>query len=266
MDTTTARVIHVGDTAPSCYHCRYFTGHTDWCPAAESETDMTTTDTAEVIGTDLVLATVPAGVALSTPAEAAARAEEIRGHLTLGFGKLTVAREKRDDLALGYRSFWEYVEGEFGDLNTLGLPATEREHVVESMRIDAQLSQRAIAERLGTSVATVNGDLRRRGVTVAGVVGADGKTYPANRERKAVEPVADPYAGLSRMEETVARVATAGARGLTSIELDAATGWPMGTATANLSRLERRGRIHRCGTFRRDRGAYVVTTQTADAR
>jgi DNA-binding CsgD family transcriptional regulator len=215
---------------------------------------MTTTET---IGTDLVLATVPAGVALSTPAEAAARAAEIRGHLALGFGKLTVAREKRYDLALGYPSWWEYLAGEYGALDTLGLPAEERRYAITSMRANG-MSQRVIAERLDTSVGTVNADLRKAGAQVAEVTGADGKVYAATRERKASTPVAS-YEGLSRMEETVARVAAAGARGLTSIELDAATGWPMGTATANLSRLERRGRIRRSGTFRSNRGTYVVT-------
>jgi DNA-binding CsgD family transcriptional regulator len=221
---------------------------------------MTTTET---IGTDLVLATVPAGVALSTPAEAAARAAEIRGHLALGFGKLTVAREKRDDLALGYPSWWEYLAGEYGALDTLGLPAEERRYAITSMRANG-MSQRVIAERLDTSVGTVNADLRKAGAQVAEVTGADGKVYAATRERKASTPVAS-YEGLSRMEETVARVAATGTRGLTSIELDAATGWPMGTATANLSRLERRGRIHRSGTFRSNRGTYVAGTQTADA-
>jgi DNA-binding CsgD family transcriptional regulator len=210
------------------------------------------------IGTDLVLATVPAGVALSTPAEAAARAEEIRGHLTLGFGKLTVAREKRDDLALGYPSWWEYLAGEYGALDTLGLPAEERRYAVTSMRADG-MSQRVIAERLDTSVGTVNADLRKAGAQVAEVTGADGKVYAATRERKVSTPTVS-YEGLSRMEETLARVAAAGSRGLTSIELDAATGWPMGTATANLCKQERRGRIHRSGIFRSNRGAYVAVT------
>jgi hypothetical protein len=185
MDTTTARVLHDGDTERSCYHCRYFTGHTDWCPAAESETDMTTTET---IGTDLVLATVPAGVALSTPAEAAARAEEIRGHLTLGFGKLTVAREKRDDLALGYPSWWAYVSGEFGDLDALGLPAEERRHVVSSMRADG-MSQRVIAERLDTSAsAPSTPTCARPGHQVAEVTGADGKVYTKPQGAKSARP------------------------------------------------------------------------------
>jgi hypothetical protein len=30
------RVIHDGDTEESCRHCRYFTGHTSWCPNADT--------------------------------------------------------------------------------------------------------------------------------------------------------------------------------------------------------------------------------------
>jgi hypothetical protein len=207
--------------------------------------------------TDLELRTLPADVALSTEAEARQRAEEIRGHLTIGFGKLTVARECRDDIALGYGSWHEYLAGEFGALDTLGLPAEERRYVVTSMRADG-MSQRTIAAQLDTSVGTVNADLRKAGTQVAEIRGADGKVYPATQERKAPSAPVDPYEGLSRTEETFARVASAGTRGLTSIELDAATGWPMGTATASLSRLERRGRIHRSGIFRSNRGTYVV--------
>jgi hypothetical protein len=223
--------------------------------------DTTTThDTAETIGTGLILAEVPAGVALSSYAEAKARAAEIRGHLTLGFGKLTLARECRDDIALGYDSWHLYLAGEYGALDTLGLPAEERRYAVTSMRADG-MSQRVIAAQLDTSVGTVNADLRKAGTQVTEIRGADGKVYSQpQRERKAPEPVADPYAGLSRMQETVARVTAAGSRGLTSIELDAATGWPMGTATANLCKQERRGRIHRCGQFRSNRGAYVAVT------
>jgi RNA polymerase subunit RPABC4/transcription elongation factor Spt4 len=244
MDTTTARVLHDGDTERSCYHCRYFTGHTDWCPAAESETDMTTTET---IGADLVLATVPAGVALSTPAEAAARAEEIRGHLTLGFGKLTVAREKRDDLALGYPSWWAYVSGEFGDLDALGLPAEERRYVVSSMRADG-MSQRVIAERLDTSVGTVNADLRKAGTQVAEVTGADGKVY-TKPQRSTERPAAFVRtAGMSKRAEVVARVAAAGPRGLTCLELERATRWRHGIASSPLSAVARQGLVVQAGT------------------
>jgi hypothetical protein len=30
-----ARVTHDGDTEPSCSQCRYFTGHTSWCPTGK---------------------------------------------------------------------------------------------------------------------------------------------------------------------------------------------------------------------------------------
>lgn len=27
-----ARIVHPGDSEPSCRYCRYFSGHTSWCP------------------------------------------------------------------------------------------------------------------------------------------------------------------------------------------------------------------------------------------
>jgi hypothetical protein len=73
------------------------------------------------------------------------------------------------------------------------------------------------------------------------------------------EPDANPYEGMSRMRETLARVAAQQDRGLTSIELDAETGWPLGTATANLSKLHRRGLVAMSEHRRLNRGGYVVT-------
>lgn len=35
--TTPARIVRDGDTEESCYHCRYYTGHTSWCPAGKPE-------------------------------------------------------------------------------------------------------------------------------------------------------------------------------------------------------------------------------------
>jgi hypothetical protein len=216
------------------------------------------TDEGEVtIGTDLVLATVPAGVALSSYAEAKARAAEIRGHLALGFGKLTLARECRDDLALGYGSFWLYVQGEFGDLNTLGLPAEERRHVVTSMRADG-MSQRVIAERLDTSVGTVNADLRKAGAQVAEVTGADGKTYtqPQRTTERPAAFVRTP--GMSKRAEVVARVAAAGERGLTCLELEKATRWRHGIASSPLSAVARQGQVVRAGTVRDGYSVWVT--------
>jgi hypothetical protein len=230
----------------------YWTAH----PSNASITSMSTT-TTETIGTDLVLATVPAGVALSTPAEAAARAEEIRGHLALGFGKLTVAREKRDDLALGSGSWWAYVSGEYGALDTLGLPAEERRYVVTSMRADG-MSQRTIAERLDTSVGTVNADLRKAGTQVAEVVGADGKVYtqPQRPTQRPAPFTPDP--GMSKRAEVVARIRHAGPAGLTCLDIEKATGWRHGAASSAVSATARQRKIAHSGAFRDDYSVWVA--------
>lgn len=170
--------------------------------------------------------------------------DRIRGHLESAIVGLAAARDGGAHLVLGYPSWWAYVEAEFGDLRELRLPIAERRALVESMRDDA-LSVRAIAGKLGVSVGTVHGDL------------------PGTLERAKVvalrEPEVSPYAGLSRAAETLARVAAQDARGLTSIELDAETGWPMGTATSRLSEHAARGRLLLTDARRRNRGAYVIT-------
>jgi hypothetical protein len=216
------------------------------------DTTTTESETAPVndedtIGTDVVLREIPSGVALSTPAEARQRAEEIRGHLTLGFGKLTLAREKRDDIALGYDSWWAYVTDLLGDLRSLALPAEERRHVITSLRADG-MSQRVIAAQLDTSLGTVNADLRKASTQVAEIRGADGKVYSQpQRERKAPEPfVRTP--GMSKRAEVVARIAAAGPRGLTCLELERATRWRHGIASSPLSAVARQGLVVQAGT------------------
>jgi hypothetical protein len=37
MTAPTLRTVHPGDTEESCSSCRYFTGHTSWCPIAKAE-------------------------------------------------------------------------------------------------------------------------------------------------------------------------------------------------------------------------------------
>ena len=73
------------------------------------------------------------------------------------------------------------------------------------------------------------------------------------------EPDPKPYEGQSRVQEALARVAAQGDHGLTSIELDHETGWPMGTATGSLSKLAAAGLVHQPGPRRAHRGAYVIT-------
>jgi hypothetical protein len=219
---------------------------------------MNTHHTTVTTITDLEVRTLPADVALSTEAEARQRAEEIRGHLTIGFGKLTVARECRDDIALGYGSWWEYLEALFGDLRSLGLPPNEREHLVESLRVDAELSQRVIAERLSISVGAVNGDLKRRGVTVATVTGADGKVY-TKPQRPTQRPAPfTPEPGMSKRAEVVARIRHAGPAGLTCLDIEKATGWRHGAASSAVSATARQRKIVHAGTFRDDYTVWVT--------
>jgi hypothetical protein len=213
----------------------------------------------DTIGTDVVLREIPAGVALSTPAEARQRAEEIRGHLTLGFGKLTLAREKRDDIALGYPSWWAYVTDLLGDLRSLALPAEERRHVITSMRADG-MSQRVIADRLDTSLGTVNADLRKAGTQVAEIRGADGKVY--TQPQRATEPAA-PFVrteGMSKRAEVVARIRHAGTHGMTCLEIESrkATGWRHGIASSPLSAVARQGLVVRAGTVREGYAVWVT--------
>lgn len=186
--------------------------------------------------------------------------DEIRHDLGSVIRKLVRAREGEAHLALGYDSWHGYCEAEFGSLRDLAIPASERVHLVASMK-EARLSNRVAAEKLGVGYGTVASDvqsLRAAGwQEPATVVSQDGSVRQSRGRLKVAEPA--PFQGLSRVAESAARVALQEDRGLTSIELDLETGWPMGTATGNLSKLERRGWLRRSGTFRNDRAAYVVT-------
>jgi hypothetical protein len=197
------------------------------------------------------------GVLLSTREEAEQRADEIREHLSLGFGKLVTARAMRDDLALGYPSWWEYVEGEFGDLQSLGLPATERQIVAASMHLDGRMNQREIADRLAVSPGTINADLKKLDVRPETTVGKDGKEYPAKRE--VARPAAFRRAeGTTKRDEVVARAAHERERGITCLEIELATGWRHGIASSPFSWVAQQKRIVPTGERRLGYGVYCL--------
>jgi hypothetical protein len=82
--------------------------------------------------------------------------------------------------ALGYSTWDDYCNQEFGTAR-LRLPREERQEVVASLR-ESGLSLRAIASATGTSINTVQGDLRVSQIdTPAEITGADGKSYAATR-------------------------------------------------------------------------------------
>jgi hypothetical protein len=186
---------------------------------------------------------------LLTRADAEALTAEIRRDLGNAILKLQLAREGHAHTALGYAYWHEYLLDRFGDLKELRLPVTERRALVASM-CEAGASVTDIVRTIGFSRGTVQGDRVALGY---------GKAPTGDVIDLHPEPAADPYEGMSRMRETLARVAAQDDRGLTSLELDAETGWPMGSATANLSKLERRGHVRRLAVFRSRRAAYVVT-------
>jgi hypothetical protein len=212
-------------------------------------------DAVEAVTGELVTASPNVVAGLD---EAAARrlTDEIREHLTLGFAKLAIARERRADVALGYTTWWEYVDTEFGDLRYLGLPPEERRHVVASMRADSKMSQRAIADRLDVAVGTINNDLRVTGVVVDAVQGEDGKTYATPKRERQPEWV--PHEGMSKRDEVVERIRRRGELGLTCRELEIATGWHHGMASSPLSAVARQGRVQATGERRLGYAVYVV--------
>lgn len=186
---------------------------------------------------------VTAGAPVTLSAVGARRlTDRIRDTLRSSLVMLAEARTGRAWEALGYPDWHTYCEAEFGSLAELRLPVVERRALVDSMRsTEPPLPMRTIAERLGVKPSTVHADVHRDDAPALRVVEHD------------------PYEGMTRAAEALARVRAQGDRGLTSIELDAETGWPMGTATGTLSKLERRGLVRRGGRMRRSRGVYTAS-------
>jgi len=147
---------------------------------------------------------------------------------------LVELREGSAHVVLGYAHWHEYVEREFGDLFVYKLAqgqsaiVAERDALIASMTI-AGYTVREQRDALGASVGTVHATQRRLGLV---------PDRPSTVVDDEPEPL-DPFRGLDRTRTALARVAAQGERGLTSSELDLETGWPIGTATGLLSRLER---------------------------
>lgn len=132
------------------------------------------------------------------------------------------AIEKRDDLALGYRSVGEYVSDRFGGaLNNLGIEV--RREVVRELTT-AGMSTRAIAPVVGVSVGTVHADqvFRSEQLTPVGppaesasaqVVGINGKTYTrptpmpsTDRRRPLTDTARDLGFDLRKMSDRLERL------------------------------------------------------------
>ena len=125
---------------------------------------------AEVVEDDAPLST----------ADARALTDRIRVNLD-GLWEMVIEAFKRGaHRALGYSSWDEYCEIEFGS-NRIRLPREERQETVRSMR-EAGLSNKSIAAATGMSAMQIGRDARNAGVTnVTPRLGADGKTYSIAR-------------------------------------------------------------------------------------
>jgi hypothetical protein len=194
-------------------------------------------------------------------AEDRARAlcEQTKALLTTAGANLVELRKGNAHLALGFDAWHELVEFWFGDLAVWRLVKDRAERVAERQAIVASLTlsghdHREQRDLIGASLGTIVNDQRAQGLI-------------SSKPLRLVEPEpVDPYRGLNRTMEALARVAAQEDRGMTSLELDAETGWPMGTASGHLSRLER-GRNGRGGgllrfgdaPLRQRRLSYVLT-------
>lgn len=192
----------------------------------------------------LVVSSVRDGQAPVTLSPIGARrlTDQIRCHLGTAIEKLAEAREGGADEALGYRTWHEYVIAEFGDLRELRLPTVERRALAASMH-DSGMTYRAIRDKLDVSLGTIRNDIGRE---------ATGTVTPLH------DPGPDPYKGMTRADEVVARVRAQQDRGLTCRELELETGWHHGVASGALSRVHRQHRVVRTDTYRNGYAAYTV--------
>jgi hypothetical protein len=176
----------------------------------------------------MILVNTESGELLDAAA-AERRAEHIRLRLDAIADNYTVimpmireAIEKRDDMALGYRSPGEYVKDRFGAaLGRLGMDV--RREVVRELT-EAGLSTRAIAPVVGVTQQMVVKDVAAtrdnpvvtsspppvEAPTPPAVTGIDGKTYPQRKSRTSHPRVDRSRAGVEKRTATIAELAGSG--------------------------------------------------------
>lgn len=216
-------------------------------PAAADDDSPVATWTVED-GADLVIMAEPRARAL---------ADETRAALERAGANLVELRAGNAHLALGFDHWHEFVETWFGDLMVYRLVRdrqlmlAEREALVASMTLAGFTVREQRDELGGLSLSTIHADQRRAGLV---------PDKPLPRAVDDPEPL-DPFRGLLPRWEALARVAAQDDRGLTSIELDAETAHPIGTATGSLSKLAARGLVVIGGLDERrdNRRPYRVT-------
>lgn len=216
------------------------------------------------------MTTAPAPTPALTTAEAEALTDRIVGKIDEAYALVGLAFTGKAHEALGYGTGlagWSaYCTDRFPALRARKYADdAERAEVVAPLA-HRGMSARAISAATGMAVGkahqvmpadrpdnVVSLDGRRRS--------SKGTPRPAVTEVELVAEIVATATVLSRADEALQLVREAGARGLTSTEVDGLVSWPSGTATATLSKLERRGlvrRVHGLDALRDRRAPYVT--------
>lgn len=178
----------------------------------------------------------------STPDEARARADRLRAGI-VSYAQMRQdiadAYAGRDWIALGYGSWYSYVEGEFGEqLAQLG--RGERREAVADLRGQG-MSTRQIANATGIGQSQVRRDLAEVSPngSPATVTGSDGKQHPASRpaKPKTPEPTAAPTAPVVGSGSTEATPASTTPQADPRADGESPTGIAAGGAGAGHLRL-----------------------------
>lgn len=167
--------------------------------------------------------------------EAVARAERIRAGIR-SMAELQQdiadAYHARDWEALGYKSWDDYVTGEFGSLPRLN--RGERRELVVNLRAEG-LSTRAIAAAAGTGQTQVRRDLSSTepdgSVEATAVTGVNGKTYEPRKPEPAAHDEGDP----GRPEALPPKMSAPRRQPLTDAARQA--GWELRKAVEKLEKL-----------------------------
>lgn len=111
-----------------------------------------------------------------------------RSHGEKFFEQIVWQIENEAWLILGYGSWDEMREAEYADMGVVA-PRADRPELVSRLRAKG-LTQKQIADTVGTSVGTVNGDLKFSSEieTPATVINSRGQERPASYQRHAPEP------------------------------------------------------------------------------
>lgn len=178
-------------------------------------------------------------MAVLTEEEGRSLTSEIRGALVFAADKIIVAYHGRVWIGMGYASWDDYRETEFGG-SFIRLPREERQAAVTSLR-DAGLSLRAIAAATGDSKDTIGRALA--GVSnetpapdpepAKPITGTDGKTYQRPASKPEPDDVIDAEVVQDEPEPVTSR--TPKRRPITDQARDA--GWELRKAVERLERI-----------------------------